>query len=75
MSLRLMRFYFSLFLITLTPHVVLHVRDVPETYLELLRGVSTPGPLLRRRKGTGYPGAGFRETCPFFAGVQGRVAA
>jgi hypothetical protein len=75
MSLRLMRFCFSLFLATLTPHVVLHVCDVPEVYLELLRCVSTPGPLFCRREGTSYLGTGFKETCSFFAGVQGRIAA
>jgi hypothetical protein len=57
------------------PHVVLHVRDVPEIYFLLLHCVSAPGPLLRRREGTGYPGTGFKETCSSFAGVQGCVAA
>jgi hypothetical protein len=70
-----MRFYFSLLFVTLTPHMVLHICGVSEAYFELLRSVSAPGPLLRRRKGTGYLGTGFREMCSFSAGVQGRVAA
>jgi hypothetical protein len=74
-SLKFMRFYFSLLLVTLTPHVVFHVCVVPKTILKLLRYVSAPGPLSRRRKGNGHPGIGFREMCSFFARVQGRVAA
>jgi hypothetical protein len=74
MSLRLMRLCFSLFLATLTPHVVLHICDMPDVYLELLRYVATPGPLLHRREETGFLGTGFRVTCPSLAGVQGHVA-
>jgi hypothetical protein len=66
---------FSLLLATLTPHVVLHVYVMPEACLELLRCVSPPGPLFRRRKGTGHLGTGFWEMCSFFARVQGCVAA
>jgi hypothetical protein len=64
-----MRFYFSSLLVTLTPHVVFRVSVVPKAILKLLRYVSALGPLTRRRKGTGHPGIGFRETCSFFAGV------
>jgi hypothetical protein len=73
-SLKSMRFYFSLLLITLTPHVVFRVCVVPKAFLELIRYVSALGPLSRGRKGNGHPGIGLRETCSFFAAVQGRVA-
>jgi hypothetical protein len=74
-SLKSMRFYFSSLLVMLTPHMAFRVCVVPKAFLKLLRYVSAPGPLSRRRKGTGHPGIGFRETCSFFAGVQGHVAA
>jgi hypothetical protein len=75
MSLRLMRFCFSLVSYFANPHVVPYSHDVPEAYFELLRCVSAPGPLIHRREGTGFLESGFMETCLSFAGVQSCVAA